>query len=40
MKIQVPQKVALAILAEGNNSPADWTIELFKSPKHLESHVL
>jgi len=32
-KKSIPQKVILAILAEGHNSTADWTRELFKPQK-------
>ena len=39
MKIQLPQKVILAILAKGLNSPADWARELFKSSEDSESLV-
>jgi len=35
MKIQVPQRVTLAILAKGHNSPADQAKELFKRLKVL-----
>jgi len=40
MKVQVPQKVNLAILAEGHNLPADWGRELFKSFKDSEGLVV
>jgi len=35
-KNQVPQNVTLIILAEGCNSPAGWTRELFKPSKTAE----
>jgi len=40
MKKQVQQKETLAILAEGRNSTAKWTEELFKHSKDAESLVV
>ena len=40
MKNQVEQKVTLAILAEGHNSPANWAVELFKHLADAESLVV
>jgi len=40
IKNQVRQKVTLAIVAEGHNSPAHWAGELFKHFKDVESLVV
>jgi len=40
MKNQVGQKITLAILAEGRNSPANWVGELFENSTDAESLVV